>query len=81
MPETTMLWNLLLSVVAGAMVWWIRGVNTRIEETRVLVSRTREDIARDYALKDDVDKDLRQIMVRFDRLETKLDNLLERMAK
>ena len=45
MPETTMLWNLLLSVVAGAMVWWIRGVNTRIEETRVLVSRTREEMA------------------------------------
>jgi phage shock protein A len=81
MPETTMLWNLLLSVVAGAMVWWIRGVNTRIEETRVLVSRTREDMAREYALKNDVERDLRQIMARFDRLETKLDNLLERMAK
>ena len=76
-----MLWNLLLSVVAGAMVWWIRGVNTRIEETRVLVSRTREDMAREYALKNDVERDLRQIMARFDRLETKLDNLLERMAK
>ncbi len=81
MPETAMLWNLLLSVVAGAMVWWIRGVNTRIEETRVLVSRTREDMAREYALKNDVERDLRQIMDRFDRLETKLDNLLERMAK
>jgi hypothetical protein len=76
-----MLWNLLLSVVAGAMVWWIRGVNTRIEETRVLVSRTREDMAREYALKNDVERDLRQIMARFDRLETKLDNLLERMSK
>ena len=76
-----MLWNLLLSVVAGVMVWWIRGVNTRIEETRVLVSRTREDMAREYALKNDVERDLRQIMARFDRLETKLDNLLERMAK
>jgi hypothetical protein len=81
MPETTMLWNLLLSVVAGAMVWWIRGVNTRIEETRVLVSRTREEMAREYALKNDVERDLRQIMARFDRLETKLDNLLERMSK
>jgi hypothetical protein len=81
MPETTMLWNLLLSVVAGAMVWWIRGVNTRIEETRVLISRTREEMAREYALKNDVERDLRQIMARFDRLETKLDNLLERMAK
>jgi hypothetical protein len=81
MPETTMLWNLLLSVVAGAMVWWIRGVNTRIEETRILVSRTREEMAKEYALKDDVERDLRKIMDRFDRLETKLDNLLERMAK
>jgi hypothetical protein len=81
MPETTMLWNLLLSVVAGAMVWWIRGVNTRIEETRTLFSRTREEMAREYALKDDVERDLRKIMDRFDRLETKLDNLLERMAK
>jgi hypothetical protein len=81
MPETTMIWNLLLSVVAGAMVWWIRGVNTRIEETRTLVSRTREEMAREYALKDDVERDLRKIMDRFDRLETKLDNLLERMAK
>jgi hypothetical protein len=76
-----MLWNLLLSVVAGAMVWWIRGVNTRIEETRILVSRTREEMAREYALKDDVERDLRKIMDRFDRLETKLDNLLERMVK
>jgi hypothetical protein len=81
MPEATMLWNLLLSVVAGAMVWWIRGVNTRIEETRVLISRTREEMAREYALKEDVERDLRQIMARFDRLETKLDNLLERMSK
>jgi hypothetical protein len=81
MPETSMIWNLLLSVVAGAMVWWIRGVNTRIEETRTLVSRTREEMAREYALKDDVERDLRKIMDRFDRLETKLDNLLERMAK
>ena len=81
MPEATMLWNLLLSVVAGAMVWWIRGVNTRIEETRVLISRTREEMAREYALKNDVERDLRQIMARFDRLETKLDNLLERMSK
>ena len=76
-----MLWNLILSVVAGAMVWWIRGVNTRIEVTRVLVSRTREDMAREYALKNDVERDLRQIMDRFDRLETKLDKLLERMSK
>ena len=45
------------------------------------MSRTREEIARDYALKDEVDKDLDKIMSRFDRVESKLDNLMERIIK
>lgn len=81
MPETAMIWNLLLSIIAGAMVWWVRGVNTRIEETRVLISRTREDIAKEYALKNDAEKDIQKIMDRFDRVETKLDNLMERIIR
>ena len=53
----------------------------KIEENRKLVSRTREEIAREYALKDEVDKDLDKIMSRFDRVESKLDNLMERIIK
>ena len=81
MPETAMIWNLLLSIIAGVMVWWVRGVNTRIEETRFLVSNTREDIAKEYALKRDVERDIQKILDRFDRVENKLDNLMERVAK
>jgi P2-related tail formation protein len=38
-------------------------------------------MAREYALKTDVERDLKQIMDRFDRLEIKLDNLMERIIK
>jgi hypothetical protein len=81
MPETSMIWNLLLSIAAGSIVWWIRGINSKIDDLYSLVNKTRENIAREYALKSEVDKDLQKILDRFDRLETKLDNLLERMAK
>jgi tetrahydromethanopterin S-methyltransferase subunit G len=38
-------------------------------------------MAKEYALKDDVEKDLNKIMDRFDRVENKLDNLMERIVK
>lgn len=79
MPEVNMLWNLLLSVAAGGTVWWVRGVNVQIAEVRKLISITREEMAREYALKVDVDKDIQKIMNRFDRLEMKLDKIMDRV--
>ena len=76
-----MIWNAILSLACGSFIWWIRGINVKIEENRKLMSRSREEIARDYALKDEVDKDLDKIMSRFDRVESKLDNLMERIIK
>lgn len=79
MPETSMIWNLLLSIVAGSIVWWIRGINSKIDELYGLVNKTRENIAREYALKAEVDKDLQKILDRFDRLENKLDTMITKI--
>ena len=74
-----MIWNLLLSIVAGSIVWWIRGINSKIDELYGLVNKTRENIAREYALKAEVDKDLQKILDRFDRLENKLDTMITKI--
>ena len=79
MPETAMIWNLLLSVAAGSIVWWIRGINSKIDELFGLVNKTRENIAKEYALKSEVDKDLQKILDRFDRLENKLDAMITKI--
>ena len=79
MPETSMIWNLLLSIAAGSIVWWIRGINSKIDELYGLVNKTRENIAREYALKAEVDKDLQKILDRFDRLENKLDTMITKI--
>jgi hypothetical protein len=79
MPETSMIWNLLLSIAAGSIVWWIRGINSKIDDLYSLVNKTRERIAREYALKSEVDKDLQKILDRFDRLDNKLDAMITKI--
>ena len=74
-----MIWNLLLSIAAGSIVWWIRGINSKIDELFGLVNKTREGIAKEYALKTEVDKDLQKILDRFDRLENKLDAMITKI--
>ena len=79
--SVSMIWNAILSLACGSFIWWMRGVSTKIDDNRKLLSRTREEVAKEYALKDDVEKDLNKIMDRFDRLEIKLDNLMEKVLK
>jgi len=81
MPESAMIWNLILSGFAGAVVWWIRGVNTKLDEARILISRTREEFAKEYARRDEVERDMQKLMDRFDKIETKIDNMIERITK
>lgn len=81
MPESAMIWNLILSGFAGAVVWWIRGVNTKLDEARILLSKTREEFAKEYARRDEVERDMQKLMDRFDKIENKLDNLMDRMSK
>ena len=76
-----MIWNAILSLACGSFIWWMRGIGVKIEENRKLVSRTREEMAKEYALKAEVERDLAKIMSRFDRVESKLDNLMERIVK
>ena len=79
--SVSMIWNAILSLACGSFVWWMRGIGIKIEENRKLVSRTREEMAKEYALKAEVERDLAKIMSRFDRVESKLDNLMERIIK
>jgi len=76
--DTAMIWNAILSLACGSFIWWIRGVNNQVSELRRRIADTREEVAKTYATKADVERDLKKIMDRFDKLEEKLDTLLMR---
>ena len=79
MNDPTMLWNLILSIAAGAFLWWIRGVSQQINDVKRRIADTREEIAKTYSTKQETEENIKQILTRFDKLEAKMDTFIERM--
>jgi len=52
-------------------------LNGRVNELFRHTSNTREDIARNYVTRVDLHNDLDQLIKRFDRIEEKIDRLVE----
>ena len=76
MPDSTMIWNLLLTLGCGSFVWWIRGLSNKIESLEKNLFETKEDVAKNYALKSDMRVSMDDLAKRFDKLEEKLDAIL-----
>ena len=70
--------NLLFAGVISGLGWWIKTQKEELDRVRILLNRTREELAKDYVSKVDSNQVLSQIMSKFDRLEEKIDRLMER---
>jgi len=70
--------NLLFAGVISGLGWWIKTQKEELDRVRILLNRTREELAKDYVSKTDSNQVLAQIMSKFDRLEEKIDRLMER---
>ncbi len=72
--EMTDLWSSVLTFGIGFIGFVLRGYVIELSRLRILLNRTRED----YVTKADSNQVLSQIMSKFDRIEEKLDRLVER---
>ena len=70
--------NILFAVIISGLSWWIKTQKEELDRVRILLNRTREELAKDYVSKADSNQVLAQIMSKFDRLEEKIDRLMER---
>jgi hypothetical protein len=78
------LWNLLITIVIGLTAVVHRQYKDRMKEQgdelariTILINKTREEIARETATKAEVERVTDHIDQRFNRLETKIDQLIE----
>ena len=74
------LWNVLLTAFAAFVAFEWRTQKAEMGRLNILLNRTREEVARDYLAKEEADRKIDQILVRFDRLEAKLDRYLEQTS-
>ena len=73
--EMTVLWNLVLSVLLGAVAFFMAAKFRELDRLSILLNRTREEVARDHITRSEFRQDMKELLERFDRIEAKLDFL------
>ena len=74
----TQLWNIILSVATGAIGLIVKNLFDELKRIQILVNKTREELPKEYVTKAQLDADINRIFDRLDRLEIKLDKLMEK---
>jgi predicted DNA-binding protein YlxM (UPF0122 family) len=72
-----MLWNAVLSLLSAVLGWILKEKSEEIQRIQILLNRTREEIAKEYVTKSEVHADINRVLDRLDRLDVKLDRLVE----
>ena len=71
------MWNVLLTIVIAPIVYSIRQNFVELKRIDVLLNKTREEVARTYVTKDEMESSMDRVMRMLSKLETKLDKLFE----
>jgi ubiquinone biosynthesis protein UbiJ len=74
------IWSSVLSIGISVIGFVLKSVFDELKRLQVLVNKTREEIAREYVTKAEVHADINRVMDRLDRLESKIDRLMEKHA-
>lgn len=72
-----MIWNIVLSAVLGLISWVLKEKSDELKRVTILLNRTREEVAKEYVTKVEVHADINRVLDRLDRLDEKLDRLME----
>jgi len=76
--DADMLWTAALTAGLGLIGWVLKSAVDEMQRLSSLLHKTREEMAKDYVTKADSTAVLAQIVSRFDRIEEKIDRLMER---
>ena len=77
----TQLWNVILSIAMGTTGFIIKNLFDEVKRIQILVNKTREELPKEYVTKAQLDADVNRIFDRLDRLESKIDKLMEHHAQ
>lgn len=73
----SVIWNTLLTVFLALLGWVLKEKAAEINRLGILLNKTREEVAKEYVTKVEVHADINRVLDRLDRLDTKLDRLVE----
>ena len=78
MDSTILLWNGGLSLVLGLVAYMAHEKFKKLSDVEALLNQTRVEVARDNVTKAEVERITEHIDQRFNRLEEKIDRLIQK---
>jgi uncharacterized membrane protein len=69
------IWNLVMTVIIVPLGFLIRTVLSEQKRLDILVNKTREEIARDYATREQIEADFERVLSSIQKIDEKLDRL------
>jgi hypothetical protein len=73
-----MLWNMVLTTLIGILAYMGHEKASEIQRLNILLNKTREEVARDNVTQAEITKLVEHIDARFNRLENKIDGLIQK---
>jgi len=70
-----LLWNILLTLVIAPLGFLVRQYISEVKRLDILLNKTREEVAREYVTRDQIEKEFQRIMEVIDRIDGKIDRL------
>jgi hypothetical protein len=71
------IWTAALTLFTGLLTYVVKDKFDELQRLGILLNRTREEIARDYATNAEVQRITDHIDQRFNKLEAKIDQLIQ----
>ena len=72
----TLVWQVVTTLAIAPLAYFLNASLERLRQMELCLSRTREQLAREYATKADLNADVGRVLDRLDKLDGKLDRLL-----
>ena len=76
--DVATIWSAIITLVLMPFAWAFNKMFSEVKRQQILLSKTREELAYNYARKDDVRDDITKLMDALHRLEDKLDKVLSK---
>ena len=73
-------WNIVLTIAVSAVGFIVKNSFDEIKRIQILLNRTREELPKEYVTRAQLDADINRIFDRLDRLEAKIDRLMDHHA-
>ena len=73
-----MIWSSSLTVLIGVIGFVLRNYVTELQRIQILINRTRAEMAKEYVTKQEVHADINRVLDRLERLDEKLDRIVEK---